>query len=46
MGQGMFRLDEGKNIFTERLAAQGSGEAPILEIFKKHVDVALRSIVC
>jgi len=48
--QGRFRLDIRKNFSTEsgqalEQAAQGSGESPSLEVFKKRVDVALRDLV-
>jgi len=49
--QGRFRLDIRINFFTERLVkcwnrlAREVVESPSLEVFKKHVDVALQDAV-
>ena len=49
--QGKFRLDIRKNLFTERVVKHWNRlpievvESPSLEVFKKHVDVALWELV-
>jgi len=49
--QGRFRSDIRKNFFTERMARHWNRlsrevvESPSLEVFKKHVDVAIQVMV-
>lgn len=48
--QGAFRLNISKNFFTERVVKHWNRlqrkvmESPLLEVFKRHVDMALRDM--